>query len=210
VAAVVLSKLPVARAAELLGRMPGERARRVAFAVARTDSVSPDAVARIGAALAAELDRRPPPAFTAAPAARVGAILNSAAAALRDELLDGLDAIDADFAQGVRQAIFTFAHIATRVAPRDVPRVLRGVDQAVLVTALAYALPQSGTGVAQSAEFLLANMSQRLAATLRDEIEGRGRVGAREGEAALAEIVARIRALVDAGELTLIAPDELD
>ncbi len=60
VAAVVLSKLPVARAAELLGRMPGERARRVAFAVARTEAIAPEAVVRIGAALAAELDRRPP------------------------------------------------------------------------------------------------------------------------------------------------------
>lgn len=208
VAAVVLSKLPVARAADLLGRMPGERARRVAYAVSRTEAIAPDAVARIGAALAGELDRKPPAAFVAKPAARMGAILNSAAAGLRDDLLAGLDAADAAFADVVRKTIFTFAHIPDRLAPLDVPKALRGVDQAVLVTALAYALPQAGTAAGRTADFLLANMSQRLAATLRDEIEGRGRIKPKDGEAACAEIVTRIRELADAGEIVLRDSDD--
>lgn len=208
VAAVVLAKLPVARAAELLGRMPGERARRIAHAVARTEGIAPGTVARIGAALAAELDRKPPAAFAAAPASRVGAILNAAASDLRDSLLAGLDEADADFADGVRKAIFTFGHVHARLRPVDVPRVLRGVDQAVLVTALAHALPQAGTDSARSAEFLLANMSQRLAAALRDEIEARGRVRPRDGEAAMAAIVDNLRALAEAGEIALNDPED--
>ncbi|WP_323036876.1 hypothetical protein [Pararhodobacter sp.] len=60
VAAVVLSKLPVGRAAELLGKMPGERARRVAYAVSLTEGIAPTMVARIGNSLARELDGRPP------------------------------------------------------------------------------------------------------------------------------------------------------
>jgi len=203
VAAVVLSKLPVARAAELLGKMPGERARRVAFAVAQTEGVAPDAVARIGTALAAELDRKPAPVFPSPPAARVGAILNSAAADLRDALLAGLEDESRDFAEGVRKAIFTFAHIAERVQPNDVPKVLREADQGQLVIALAAALPQSGTAIGRSAEFLLENTSQRMAAGLRDEIEGLGRVRPKDAEAAMAEIVVAIRQLVDAGEITL-------
>jgi len=208
VAAVVLSKLPVARAAELLGRMPGERARRVAYAVSQTEGIAPSTVARIGAALAAELDRRPPPAFVSAPAARVGAILNSAEAGLRDSLLEGLEAENAEFAEGVRKSIFTFGHIADRLTPVDVPKLLREVDQPTMITALAAALPQVGSPVGASAEFLLANMSQRMAATLRDEIEGRGRVKPRDGEAAMSAVVSAIRTLSDAGEITLIDPDE--
>lgn len=207
VAAVVLSKLAVGRAADLLGRMPGERARRIACAVAQTEGIAPETVTRIGAALALELDRRPPAAFPAPPAARVGAILNAVPSDLRDALLDGLDSDDAGFAQGVRKAIFTFGHIEQRLAPVDVPKILRGVDQAVLVTALAAALPQSGTTIARSAEFLLASMSQRMAATLRDEIEGRGRIRPRDAESAMAEVVTSIRTLADAGEITLIDPD---
>jgi flagellar motor switch protein FliG len=208
VAAVVLSKLPVARAADLLGRMPGERARRVAFAISGTEAIAPQTVTRIGAALAAELDRKPLPAFPAAPAARVGAILNSVTADLRDSLLEGLDAADADFAQGVRKAIFTFGHLHSRVAALDVPKILRSVDQAVLVTALAAALPQVETDVGRSAEFLLASMSQRMSATLRDEIEGRGRVKPKDAEAAMAEVVASLRSLIDSGEVTLVEEED--
>lgn len=90
VAAVVLSKLPVGRAADLLGKMPGDRARRVAYAVSLTEGIAPEMVTRIGASIAHELDGRPARAFAIAPAARVGAILNSAAAPVRQALLDGL------------------------------------------------------------------------------------------------------------------------
>lgn len=208
VAAVALSKLPVATAAGLLGQLPGERARRIAYAVAQTEGIAPDIVQRIGVALAAELDRTPQPAFPAPPAARVGAILNSAPADLRESLLAGLDDEDGAFAQGVRKAIFTFGHIPHRLEAKDMPRVIREVEQRTLTTALAHALPQSDSPVGAAAEFILANLSQRLAANLRDEIEGAGRVRPAEGEAAMTEIVTSIRRLADTGELTLIDPDE--
>lgn len=208
VAAVVLSKLPVSRAAELLGRMPGERARRVAYAISLTEGIAPPMVARIGESIARQLDGRPQRAFSVAPAARVGAILNSATADVRATLLDGLRQQDAEFADGVSKAIFTFGHIPDRVSPRDVPKVLREFAQADLVTALAATLPNPDTAEGRAAEFLLANMSQRMAATLRDEVESRGRVKPKEVEAALAAAVVAIRTLADAGEITLISPDD--
>jgi len=210
VAAVVLSKLPVGRAADLLGKMPGERARRVAYAVSLTEGIAPQMVARIGASIAQELDLRPPRAFTVAPAARIGAILNSAAAPVRQALLDGLTEQDEGFADGVKKAIFTFAHIFTRVGPRDVPKVLREVPQAELITALAASLPQPESDEGRSAEFMLTNMSQRMAATLRDEVETRGKVKMKEAEASMSIVVAAIRELADAGEITLINDDDDD
>ena len=63
VAAVMLSKLDVARAAELLGKLPGDKARRITYAVSQTGSVSPAAVDRIGLALAAQLHDVPETAF---------------------------------------------------------------------------------------------------------------------------------------------------
>ncbi|GAB4268275.1 MAG: FliG C-terminal domain-containing protein [Pararhodobacter sp.] len=203
VAAVVLSKLSVSRAAELLGKMPGDRARRVAYAVSLTEGISPMMVERIGTSIASELDNRPPRAFSVAPAARIGAILNSASAPVRDALLEGLTEQDEGFAEGVRKAIFTFGHIHERLEPRDVPKVLREVSQKDLITALAAALPRPDSDDGRSAEFLLANMSQRMAASLRDEVEARGKVRAKEAEPAMAAVVAALRALVDAGEITL-------
>lgn len=84
VGAVMLSKLPVPKAAELLGKLPGDRARRVAYAVSMTGNVDPETVRRIGAALLAELDNQPVRAFDQGPVERVGAILNVAASTTRD------------------------------------------------------------------------------------------------------------------------------
>ena len=208
VAAVVVSKLPVSRAADLLGRMPGERARRVAYAVSLTEGIAPAMVARIGASIALELDERPPRAFAIAPAARVGAILNSAPAPVRQALLDGLTEKDQGFADVVRKAIFTFAHIHQRLNPRDVPKVLREVEQSELITALAAALPMPDTDEGRSAEFLLANMSQRMAATLRDEVETRGKVKMKEAESAMAAVVAALRDLADNGDIALLTGED--
>ena len=206
VGAVMLSKLPVGKAAELLGKLPGERARRVAYAVSMTGNVDPETVRRIGAALLAELDNQPPRAFDQGPVERVGAILNVSPSLTRDDVLQGLEAEDAAFAAEVRKAIFTFVHIPARLAPRDAPKITRLVEQPLLVTALAAATGKPGLEAA--AEFILANISQRLAQGLREEIGARGRVKDKEAEDAMTAIIAAIRTLEASGEIALIQPEE--
>lgn len=206
VGAVMLSKLPVAKAAEILGRLPGERARRVAYAVSMTGQVDPETVRRIGAALLAELDNQPPRAFDTGPVERVGAILNVSPALTRDDVLKGLEVEDAGFAAEVRRAIFTFVHIPARLAPRDAPKITRLVEQPVLVTALAAATGKPE--LEEAAEFLLSNISQRLAQGLREEMAERGKIKDRDGEEAMSAIITAIRTLQAAGEITLIQPEE--
>jgi flagellar motor switch protein FliG len=206
VGAVMLSKLPVGRAAELLGKLPGERARRVAYAVSLTGNVDPETVRRIGAALLAELDNQPPKAFDQGPVERVGAILNISPSLTRDDVLEGLEAEDAAFAAEVRKAIFTFVHIPTRLNPRDTPKITRLVEQAQLVTALAAAMGKPG--LEEAAEFILANISQRLAQGLREEMGARGRVKDKDAEEAMNAIIGAIRTLETSGEITLIQPED--
>ncbi|MCQ0092008.1 flagellar motor switch protein FliG [Roseovarius sp. M141] len=205
VAAVMLSKLDVPRAADLLSRLPGEKARRVTFAVSQTSAVTPGAVDRIGLSLAAQLNDMPETAFADGPANRIGAILNSTPSALRDDVLTGLDAEDQKFAAQVRRAIFTFAHVSARVNPIDVPKVTREVDRAVLITALTGA---SAGDLADVAEFLLDNMSRRMADGLREEMQELGRVKPKDGEEAMTQVVNAVRRLAASGEITLIQPDE--
>ncbi len=206
VAAVMLSKLPVPKSAELLGKLPGDRARRVAYAVSMTGNVDPETVRKIGLSLVAQLDAQPPKAFETGPVERVGAILNVSAALTRDDVLKGLDEADAGFAELVRKAIFTFVHVPSRLAPRDVPKLVRIIDQPVLVTALAAA--QANPDLAPGVEFILANMSQRMAQALREEIDARGRIKDKDAEAAFSAIVTAIRQLEASGEIALIREDE--
>ncbi len=205
VGAVVLAKLKVTKAAEILGLLPGARARRLAYAVSLTADIAPDVVERIGEALAAQLGHAPERAFSAPPDERVGAILNFSPAATRDEMLEALEETDPEFAGLVRKSIFTFAHIPERVQPNDVAKITRQVDQEDLVKALAAATSEKD---AKAASFILENMSKRMAEGLREEMQELGTVKQKEGEAAMTAVVIAVRELVDAGELTLIEEEE--
>jgi flagellar motor switch protein FliG len=206
VGAVILSKLNVRTAAEALGLLPGERARRLSYAISKTGKVDPDTVRRIGLSLAAQLDAEPVGAFPDGPVQRIGAILNSSRAATREEVLAGLDEADADFAAEVRRAIFTFANVPERISARDIPRIVKEIEQPVLVTALAYAA--GDPDMAKARDYVLDNMSKRMADTLREEIAAAGTVKESAGEEAMGVIVGQIRAMIDAGEILTLADDD--
>ncbi|WP_317055221.1 flagellar motor switch protein FliG [Roseovarius rhodophyticola] len=208
VSAVLLSKLDVMRAAELMGELPGQTARRVALAMCQTGAVTPDAVDRIGLSLAAQLHNVPETAFDEGPVERVGAILNYSTSLTRDDVLTGLDEEDEGFAALVRKAIFTFANIPERLSPIDVPKVTRDVDQAILVMALATATKAEDT--LPAAEFILENLSKRMAESLREEIAEQGSIKQKDGEAAMTQVINAIRQLEANGEITLEIPEEED
>ena len=208
VAAVLLSKLPVAKAAELLGKLPGPEARKISYAVSLTGQVTPDAVDRIGLSLAAQFEHEPLRAFEDDPVERLGAILNIANSEMRDSLLAGLAEEDQAFGQRLKKAIFTFVHIPARVAPVDVPKLIRDVDPETMLIALAFAVKSGDEALHGTAEFILTNISKRMAEGLREEIAEKASIKAKDGETAMNAVIASIGNLQAAGELTLIVEDE--
>ncbi|AXI47244.1 flagellar motor switch protein FliG [Sulfitobacter sp. SK012] len=205
IGAVMLSKLDVSLAAELLSRLPGPKARQVTYAVSLTNAVTPDAVDRIGLSLATQLDSEPLRAFDTNPVERVGAILNSSNTLTRDDVLTGLDDTDQIFANAVRKAIFTFANIPQRIAPRDIPRILREVDPAQLLLAIAGA---EAAGFATARDYILENMSGRMADQLREDVEEAGKVKPADVEEAMGAIIAAIRRMEQSGDLLLVIEEE--
>ncbi|MBO9466070.1 flagellar motor switch protein FliG [Tropicibacter sp. R15_0] len=207
VAAVMMSKIDVGKAAQVLAKLPGDKARRISYAVSMTTGVTPDAVDRIGLALAAQLDAEPPKAFQAKPEERLGSILNYSNSAVREELLGDLEKEDEEFANAVRKAIFTFANVPERLNAIDVPKITRDVKPESLATAIAAA--SGGSEEEQrAADFLLENMSKRMADNIREEADAKGSVKPKVGEKAMNEVVGAIRDLVSVGEIELLNPDE--
>ncbi|MFK7752803.1 MAG: FliG C-terminal domain-containing protein [Sedimentitalea sp.] len=205
VAAVLLSKLDTGKAAALLGLLPGPLARQITYAISQTVSITPEAIDLIGISLASQLDHKVAAVFADGPDERVGAILNQSPAKTREDVLLGLEEADAEFAGLVRKSMFTFVHIPQRVAPRDVPNVVRAADATVLLTALAGATNIENAPVA---EFILSNISNRMSESLREEIAELGEVKAKDGEAAMTEIVNTIRTLQQQEQIELIMPEE--
>lgn len=207
VAAVVLSKLSVTKAAELLGKMDGARARQIAYAVSKTNNITPQAVVTIGQSLLEQIDNTPTSAFADDPIERVGAILNFSQARTREDVLEGLGETDQNFAEQVRKSIFTFENIPARITDRDIPKITKDVDAATLMTAIAAALQ---SGLEDAANYMLDNMSKRMAQGIRDEMGELGTIKSDVGEAAMSAVVATIRTLEGSGEIVLRTDDEAE
>lgn len=204
IAAVILSKLKVSRAADLLAMLSGPEARRITLAISRTASIDPETVQAIGGTLLESLEAEPLAAFPEGPETRVGAILNTTTAAVRDDMLTGLDSEDEDFANAVRKAIFTFEHIQIRIEPRDIPRIIREIDEDTLIKALGAA----NTAFPSVMNYILDNLSSRMSDQLRETLEEQGTPTAKEGERAMAAMIARIREMERAGDLKMIVNDD--
>ena len=196
VAAVLLSKIDTAKAAQMLQHLPGPLARRITYAVSQTSNVTPDTVDRIGLSQVA---------FEQTPGQRVGAILTQSAAAKREEVLTALDEEDEEFATDVRKSIFTFALIAQKVEAMDVPKLVRALGPQELTTAIAFATEEDDVA---SVTFLLENMSTRMANNLREEANQLGRVKRADGEAAFGLIVNLLREMVVNGDIELKSDEE--
>lgn len=200
VGAVLLSKLSTDKAARLLMRLPAELAQGLALAIAETEDIAPDAVARIGAALAEQVGAKPVRAFPAPPSKRMGEILNASPSALRQQLLDQLASADAEYASGVREAIFTFQHIPERVAPRDVPAIMREVATDDLLTILALNKGEDRPTL----DFLLENTSKRAAEMLREDAAALPPPAPEAHESALTRVAALVRSMADDGRITFL------
>lgn len=204
VCAILLSKLGVAKAAEILSELPEDRAHLVAHAISLTATVTPIMVERIGKTLLGQVQAQPRSVFKASAVDRVGAMLNAARGSAREAILKGLLERDPMFGEEVKRAIFTFDHIPRRLDAKDVAKVMRKADTNTMMTALSAALKSCPHVV----DFLLGNMSKRLAEQMREEIVARDTPRLDEAEAAMNDIIATIRDLEEAGELRLIPPEE--
>lgn len=204
VAAVLLSKLSTEKAARLLMQLGPDLAQTLALGIAQTEAIGPDAVARIGATLAEQISAKPVRAFSDPPKKRVGEILNSSTPEMRDSLLERLDSADSVFASDVRKSIFTFKDIATRVQSRDVPALMRTINDADMLIMIAANAPEDQPSIT----FLLENMSKRAAQTLQDDAPTLPPPSAQEHGAAANRIAAAVRALADTGEIALTSVED--
>jgi len=205
VAAVILSKLSAAKSAEIIGQIDQEVAKNILAAITKTTDVQPEIVSQIGIALADSLQEKGGSgAFADSAAERIGAILNVSQSDFRDEMLGSFEQKDPLAAGQIRKLMFTFEDIPLRIVGRDISKVLRGVDDETLVTALSGA----ATTAPEVKAFILTNISSRLAEQIEESIQERGTVKPKDADLAMTQLVIAIKALEKSGEITLIDPEE--
>ena len=122
-------------------------------------------------------------------------ILNQADRPTERNVLDSLSTTDEELGEEVRRLLFVFEDIA-KLDDRSIQMVLREADQKDLALAL--------RGVSDEVrDRILGNMSERGAQMLREEMEFQPPQRKRVVEEAQGRIVAIVRRLEEAGELTI-------
>ncbi len=200
--ALVLAHMQPESAAMVLSGLPEATQRDVAVRVALMDRTSPDVVAVVEG----ELERRlssfaqPGDLSSAGGVQSLVEVLNRSDRATERLIFDGLEEHDADLADEVRSRMFVFEDIVS-LDDQAVQQILRRVDSKDLALALKGVRNEVRTKVT-------ANLSQRAAESLDEEIALLGAVRLTAVESAQGEVVRVIRQLEDAGDIVLARSGE--
>jgi flagellar motor switch protein FliG len=202
IAAVVLTQLAPGIAARVLALMPHPIAADLAARISELEEIPEHAVNEASETLVRALEAAGGLAGSDARAEFDGlafsaAIVNEMSSEDGDALLERIGETKQETAARIREALFTFDDLA-RIATREMGNLLRSVQSDVLVTALQTATPELR-------DHFLSSLSQRAAATLRDDLAAANPKRVSEVEAAQREIVEAAMKLAAEGKLTMPA-----
>jgi flagellar motor switch protein FliG len=203
-ASVVLTKLRSEQAARVLERFDNAFSQDVVMRMSRVPTLDPHAMELIREAIERDfvsvMERSQ---GTRKPADLIAALMNHLSSDIRDSLLQHMGEQSPRLAQDVQRVMFTFSDIASRVGARDIAKVVKSLEEMVLLTAMKSAQERNDPAV----DFILGNIAKRLAERFAEDLEAMPEVRRKDGEAAQAEVVAAIQVLVKAGEIKMIEID---
>jgi flagellar motor switch protein FliG len=199
--ALILSHLPPAYGAQIIGGLTPERQMAVIQRIAHMGQTNPEVIKQVEAGLESRMVSVMSQQFeNAGGVSSVAEILNVSDRATERNLLENLAQEDPALVDEIRRLMFVFEDI-NKLRDKDVQTVLKNVESAQW----AMALKGSSEELQQK---ILGNMSQRASQMLREEMEMRGSVRLSEVEAVQQQIVDIIRRLEDAGEISTHADEE--
>jgi flagellar motor switch protein FliG len=198
--AIVIASLPSSIAAKVLAELPKEVQGEVAMRIATMSETNPLVVRDLEGALKEKLSAILDQELVGAGGVQsLAEILNQAGRSTERHVIQAMAETDQVLAEEVRQRIFTFDDIVT-LSDRDIQVLLRDIDQKDLAVALRGVEPKIR-------DKLLANLSQRGADMLREDMEVMPPQRKAVVDEAQSKIVRAARVLDDAGTITIRQSD---
>ncbi len=194
--AMILSYLSSGQAAMILGALTPENQADVAKRIAMMDRTSPDVIKEVERVLERKLSSLMNQDYTIVGGvdAIVG-ILNTVDRGTEKHIMESLEIEEPELADEIRKKMFVFEDILL-LDDRAIQRVLRDVDNNDLAVALKGA-NEEVQGV------IFKNLSKRLAAMIKEDMEYMGPVRMKDVEEAQQKIVSIIRKLEDSAEIVI-------
>lgn len=194
--ALILSYLSPQQAALILSALTPDRQADVARRVATMDRTSPDVIKEVERVLETKLSSLVNQDYTIIGGVdAVVEILNTVDRGTEKHIMETLEFEDPELADEIRKKMFVFEDILL-LDDRAIQRVLRDVDNNDLAIAL-----KGSTEQVQNAIFN--NLSKRLSAMIKEDMEFMGPVRMKDVEEAQQKIVNIIRKLEDSAEIII-------
>ncbi|MCI8356412.1 MAG: flagellar motor switch protein FliG [Lachnospiraceae bacterium] len=194
--ALILSYLPASQSSMIISALPPDRQSDVAKRIAVMDRTSPDVVKDVEKILESKLSSLVNQDYTIIGGVdAVVEILNSVDRGTEKHIMETLEIEEPELADEIRKKMFVFEDILL-LDDRAIQRVLRDVEN----NDLALALKSSNEQVQNT---IFNNLSKRLAAMIKEDMEYMGPVRMKDVEEAQQKIVNVIRKLEDAGEIVI-------
>ena len=194
--AMILSYLAPGQSALVLGALPPEKQADVARRIAMMDRTSPDVIKEVERVLERKLASLVNQDYTIVGGIdSIVSILNSVDRGTEKHIMESLEIEEPELADEIRKKMFVFEDILL-LDDRAIQRVLRDVDNNDLAIALKNANDEV-QGV------IFKNLSKRLAAMIKEDMDFMGPVRMKDVEEAQQKIVSVIRRLEDAGEIVI-------
>jgi flagellar motor switch protein FliG len=194
--ALTIANLHTTLAAQVLALLPAEEQPDVAVRIARMTETRPEVIKEVEAVVRQKLSAVISQEYAASGGVQsLVDILNHADRPTERNILETLGDADEDLAEEVRKLLFVFEDIV-KLDDRSIQLVLREVETKDLALAL--------RGVSDEVkDRIMANMSQRGAEMLREEMEYTPPQPRRVVEEAQGKVVAVLRRLEEAGAITI-------
>ncbi len=194
--AMILSYLSAGQASLIIGALPPEKQADVAKRIALMDRTSPEVIKEVERVLERKLSSLINQDYTIAGGVdAVVNILNTVDRGTEKRIMESLEIEEPELAEEIRKKMFVFEDILL-LDDRAIQRVLRDVDNSDLGVAL-----KGANDEVQAAIFK--NLSTRLAAMIKEDMEFMGPVRMKDVEEAQQKIVNVIRKLEDSGEIVI-------
>ena len=194
--ALIMSYLSPAQSSMILSSLPPERQADVAKRIAIMDRTSPDVIKEVEKVLESKLSSLVNQDYTIIGGVdAVVEILNSVDRGTEKHIMETLEIEEPELADELRKQMCVFEDILL-LDDRAIQRVLRDVENSDLAIAL-----KGSNEEVQSAIFN--NLSKRLAAMIKEDMEFMGPVRMKDVEEAQQKIVNIIRKLEDAAEIVI-------
>jgi flagellar motor switch protein FliG len=201
IAALIIEKLPSDKAGEVMGLLPDEFTLSVVSSLTNASTPSPAIMKAVESMIQFELLDKNKTGNDDPQLAFLGEVLGTLPRAKREAALSHIEAQDEDKAVHLRQAILSFEDLPDRLPSQAVQTLFRSIEKSSLLIGL-----QAGQKVApESVDFLLANISQRMAENYKEEIAQLPPLTERASDKAIAGLVGSVLKLARAGEVTLIS-----